>query len=115
MNKNIVIEKIKAIGLSDNESRVYIACLECGISPVSQIAFKAKINRVSAYDTLEKLMLRGMVSSTNIKRIKNFVAVDPKIFIENMQKKTSGLTSTLPFLQSLIKVKELHPTVRYFE
>ena len=115
MNKNIVIERIKSIWLTGKEAKIYIACLECGTSPVSYIADLSKINRVTTYDVLEKLMWKWLVSSTNIKWIKHFRAIEPKMLIDKVQKKTSDLKNTLPFLQSLLRVKENHPTVRYFE
>lgn len=115
MNKNIVIQKIKAIWLSDLEAKIYISCLEIWTSPASSIASNAKVNRVSAYDVLEKLIKRWIVSSSNIKWIKHFTAIDPRVFGEDVQKKTEDFVSALPFMQTLIKKTDIHPTVRFFE
>ena len=115
MNKNIVIQKLENVGLSELESRVYIATLENGTSAASTIASSAKMNRVSCYDILKKLIKRGLVSTSTIRDTKHFTAMDPKLFAEDREKKAEDLKKTIPFLESLMKSSESHPTVRYFE
>ena len=65
------------IGLSPKESKVYLAALELGPSPASDIALRSKLNRVSTYDILEKLIKRGFISTYTQKRVKYFVATEP--------------------------------------
>jgi len=115
MNKNILIKKIEAIGLTDNEAKLYVATMENGTSPASRISKTAKLNRVTTYDTLNKLLQKGLVSVSNIHGIKHFTALAPELFIEDAKKKAEDLTKTLPFLKTISKTEELHPTVRYFE
>lgn len=115
MNKNIVIEKIKSIGFTSSEACIYIACLECGTNPASIIATKAKLNRVTTYDILDKLLNKWVVTSSNIKWIKCFTAIDPKIFIDDINNKAIEFAKTLPFMQSILKNDDTHPTVRFFK
>lgn len=115
MDKNIAIQRIQNIGLSHLEAKIYLATLENGTAPASAIATKAKMNRVSTYDILEKLLKRGLITSSVIRGMKHFTAMDPKIFVDDTEQRTKELKKTLPFLQSLLKSSENHPTVRYFE
>ena len=50
------------LGVDEKEAKVYLSALEIGSSPVSEIAVKAKMNRVTTYGFLEKLVKKGMVS-----------------------------------------------------
>lgn len=115
MNKNLLIERIKAIWLTDNEAKIYIACLECGTMPASNIALKAKLNRVTTYDTLTKLLHKWLVTTSNLRWIKHYTWISPEIFTEEAVKKAEDFKGSLPFLKSLIKKDDYHPTVRFFE
>ena len=53
---------VQNIGLNAKETKIYLACLELGPSPASNIAARAKLNRVSTYDILEKLIQKGFVN-----------------------------------------------------
>lgn len=70
---------LQNIGLTEKEAKVYLACLELGPQPVSEIAKKARINRVTAYDILEKLLKKGLVNFVTKEKIKFFNATDPRI------------------------------------
>jgi HTH-type transcriptional regulator, sugar sensing transcriptional regulator len=55
-------EIIKALGLSDNESEVYLILLNMNEALASEIATKSRISRPHIYDTLEKLIDKGLAS-----------------------------------------------------
>jgi HTH-type transcriptional regulator, sugar sensing transcriptional regulator len=105
---------IENIGLNPKEARIYLAALEIGSSPVSKIASKAKLNRVTAYDILEKLVKKGMISHFTKDKIKYFTAADPEIVVEEFKKRTEDLKKVLPDLKRL-HGDTIHPRVRYYE
>ncbi|MBT4384988.1 hypothetical protein HOD30_04555 [Candidatus Peregrinibacteria bacterium] len=108
--KNILI----GIGLTEKETSVYLAALEIGESTASDIAQRAKLNRVSTYDILEKLMKRGFISAYIKNRIKHFAATDPDLIFTDIEKKCQNLKGALPELHR-IHGKTKHPRILYFE
>jgi len=115
MSKNILIKKIQAVGYSELEAKVYLATLENGVSPVSEIANKAGINRVSCYDILKKMMQKGLITSAIIKNTKHFRALSPEVFIEDTQQKAEELQKSLNILQSLQSTENIQTSIRNYE
>jgi len=113
MTKSL-IPVLTNIGLTEKEAKVYIALIETGTTVVSLIAEKAKINRVTTYDILEKLTEKGLVSSFTKKGIKYFTATDPEVVASNFEQKTKTLTGAVPELKRL-RGETAHPRIQYFE
>jgi len=67
-----MIEELQKLGLTENESKVYLALLEVGSTTAGQIIKKTKLHRNIVYDNLEKLIGEGLVSFVVIRNIKNF-------------------------------------------
>ncbi len=109
-----LISILKNLGLSEKESKVYLASTEVGTAPVSEIAKKAHINRVTTYDILEKLKQKGIVSYFTKKKIKYFSCTKPETLLEEFEKRTNELRIALPKLKRLTGETN-HPRVRYFE
>ena len=97
-----MLEKtLENIGLNKKEASVYIAALQIGSNPVSKIAKQARINRVTAYDIMEKLAKRGLVTSFTRAKVKYYTAADPELVITDFQKKVDELNEALPLLKEL--------------
>lgn len=111
MNLNEVLENI---GLTAKEASIYLAALELGEAPASEIAHRAKLNRVSCYDLLKKLGQRGFISTTIKNDITFFAATDPDLIREDSRKKYMDLKEALPSLRRL-HGKTAHPRIRYYE
>ncbi len=101
-------------GLNDKEAAVYLATLELGPSPASNVAIKAKLKRVTTYDILEKLMDRGFISLQEQNGVKIFSATDPDLLREDFRQKYMDFKSALPDFRRL-HGKTTHPRVRYYE
>ncbi len=110
----ILKDVLTNIGLNSKETAVYLAALELGDSPASEIASRAKMNRVSTYDVLEKLSKKGFISSYTKDGVKTFAATDPEIIRKDLNKKYKDLEEALPELRR-IHGKTVHPLVRYYE
>lgn len=109
-----LINVLMNLGLTDKESKVYLACTERGTAVVSDLAQSAGINRVTTYDILEKLKQRGLVSYFTKKKIKYFSSIAPETLLEEFEKRTSDLRTSLPKFKTLTGEIN-HPRVRYFE
>src|SRR5665647_1274883 len=69
--------KLQSIGLTDKESRVYVAALFLGPSSVQKIAEQAGINRPTAYDILDQLGDYGLMSQSIENKKSVYVAEGP--------------------------------------
>ena len=91
-------EKIlREIGLSQNEARVYEALLQLGGASVQEIAIKSKVHRRNVYDSLSKLMEKGLASEAFVKGEKNFNAVNPKRLLGLLKEKEERRVIMWPF------------------
>ncbi len=113
MDKSL-IQTLGNLGLTDKEAKVYISLIEIGTNVVSRIAEKARINRVTTYDILEKLKEKGFISSFTKQKIKYFTATDPEIVASNFDQKNRAFKDSLPELKRL-KGETAHPRIQYFE
>ncbi|OGJ50974.1 hypothetical protein A2229_00630 [Candidatus Peregrinibacteria bacterium RIFOXYA2_FULL_33_7] len=102
------------IGLTDKEARVYLACLELGTSPASQISLRSGLNRVTTYDVLEKLIQKGFINFYNKQKMRYFSATAPEIIVHETKRKAEDLENSLPDLKRL-HGKSAHPRIQYFE
>jgi len=110
----MLLDVLKNLGLNDKEAKVYLACIELGSTPVSSISKHAKINRVTTYDILEKLIQKGYINYLTKNKIKYFNAVKPETIYKITKQKTDDLKKSLPELKRL-HGETAHPRIRYFE
>ncbi len=102
-------------GLNEKEVRVYLAVLEGGEIPVSQIAHKAHIKRTSVYDVLESLKERGIVSMIKRKGVHTVSALPPQNLIDRFKRSASLAEGVLPQLIELAYSSPLKPRMRFYE
>lgn len=93
-------EMLREIGLSLNESRVYEALLNIGESSVQDISNKSKVHRRNVYDSLSKLMEKGLVSEVFVKLEKNFKAIHPRRLLELLKEKEERVNKFLPEMKA---------------
>lgn len=99
-------ELLREIGLSQNEARVYEALLQIGESSVQKIAVKAKVHRRNVYDSLSKLIEKGLAAEIFIKGEKNFKAINPTRLLDLIKEKEGKLTTVLPEMQAKYEAGE---------
>lgn len=97
INKKILQE----IGLTEYESRVYLALLSNGQMSAYELAEKAGLYRQVTYDSLKRLGEKGYVSSVTEGKSKLFKAIDPELILEILNEKTDGFKQMLPDLMRL--------------
>jgi len=79
--------KLREIGFTPKEEKVYLELLKLGPQAVSVIAKKCKINRSSTYAILSSLERKGVVSSYKNGIIKFFCANDPNTLVGFLDRK----------------------------
>lgn len=103
------------LGLSDEEAKLYLASLEINGGPVSVIARKAGVNRVSAYHTIENLLKKKLLSQYNRNGVKCFAPESPEKLEELMLEKVHVAKALLPQLRSLASAGGFRPKIRFYE
>ncbi|MBI2572921.1 helix-turn-helix domain-containing protein [Candidatus Woesearchaeota archaeon] len=94
-------ELLQKVGLSLNESRVYEALLLVGESNVNTLSVKSKVHRRNVYDSLHKLIEKGLASETFVKGEKLFKPTDPQRLSEIMKEQEVSLNKSLPAMKKL--------------
>jgi len=69
---------LKILGLSEQEIKLYLACLKLGSSKASTIASYAKIDRQASYYTLKLLIKKGLIAETIKSGVQYFSVTNPK-------------------------------------
>lgn len=104
-----MIGELKQAGLTDNESKVYLALIDLGPSLAGQISRKTGLHRRTVYDTTEMLIKKGLVGYILRNNRRLFQASNPDRILEIIQEKQNLLSPIVEGLQekySQTKVKE---------
>ena len=94
-------EVFNNLGLSPNEAKIYEALLSSNEIGVAEISLKADVNRRNVYDTLNRLIEKGLVFRIFKKEENKFRAVSPDKLQEMLQKQSDQLTRILPELKKM--------------
>lgn len=111
----MIISDLIKIGLTREEANIYLACLEINGGPVSVIARKAGINRVSAYHTLENLLKKKFLSQYNKNGVKCFAPEPPAQLEKLMLEKVNIAKGLIPELLSVASSTGFRPKIRFYE
>jgi len=108
-------EELKqAGGLTNSESKVYLALLDLGPSLAGAIARKSGLHRRTVYDTTERLIKKGLIGYILKNNRRFFKASPPNRMIEILQEKQDLLTPIISTLQEKYsKTKEKEETNFY--
>lgn len=95
--------ELKELGLTDNEIKVYLVLLEHGVLNPTKLAEKTGLHRSYIYDTLERLLDRGIINTVLVDNKKHYQPVDPKALREIFELKLRQLDTILPQLSGLFQ------------
>jgi len=107
-------ELLQKIGLSLNEARVYEALLFLGESNVNKISVKSKVHRRNVYDSLNKLIEKGLATETFVKGEKLFKPVDPERLREIIKERETALDAHLKDMKAMYKSVEPEAEAYFF-
>lgn len=109
------ISILKEIGFTEREIKVYIALLEIGKSTAGPIAIKANLPQTKVYETLGKLIKKGLVSFIVISKTKHFQAIEPKQILSLIDQKKEQFKEILEELESKRKFGQEQQTASIHE
>ena len=85
------MDYLKEIGLTESESRIYLALLKLGSSKKFEIIKEAKISPSKMYEVMNKLINKGLVSYTLKNNVKYFQASPPSKIEDYLDRKFKKL------------------------
>ena len=89
------------IGLAKNEARIYEMLLSHNESAVGNISNKSGVHRRNVYDSLNRLIEKGLVFEIIEGRENRYQAVAPNKLMELLKEKEESLLSIMPSLETL--------------
>lgn len=100
------IEIFKKLGLTGNETIIYLALLELGSVSAGKIIKNTNLSRGQVYDCLNSLIKKGVISFNVQANKKYFEAVSPKSFQNLIDNKKNKLENIEKDLNKLIPILE---------
>lgn len=91
-------EILEDLGLSTNESKIYLCLLSIGSSPVTNIAKECKLHRANVYDSVKKLIEKGLVTHIKKDNTTLYGAVNPHALLRIAKAKEESVKKILPQL-----------------
>jgi len=99
------IEKtLEKIGLEKKEIKIYLTLLEIGSAKANKIAQESRIERRTAYEILNRLKSKNIVSSVLKNGVQHFKATDPKKILQELKETQREYEEILPKLEELSNI-----------
>ncbi len=93
-----MIDTLKGLGLSRKEAECYIGLLELGSTRTGPLIRKTGIPSSKIYETLEKLIGKGLATYVIKENVKHFQAADPKTLVNLLEEKKKQVETIVPQL-----------------
>ncbi len=109
------LTKLQSAGLSEKQSKIYLALIELKESGVTLLAKKTGINRSLLYFILEDLEKKGFVSYMIKNNVRYYKPVEPEKILDLIEEKMKSFKSVLPELIEIAKTKTSKPQIEVLE
>jgi sugar-specific transcriptional regulator TrmB len=97
---------LREAGLSLNESKVYAALLGLGASSVQTLSIRARVHRRNTYDSLAKLVEKGLAREVFVKNERHYAPSSPQRVLDLLHEKTASIEAELPRMVAQFESKE---------
>lgn len=111
----IIEEALQKFGLSDKESKVYLAALNLGQATVLDIAKKSGITRSTVYSVLESLIAKALISEFDQRGIKHYRAESPQKIVNQTKERYDVIKSIFPDLKNIYLSQTSKTRVTYYQ
>ncbi len=116
LSKNIMhIDTLINIGLSQNEAKIYETLLVLGEGTVNDISVRSKIHRRNIYDTIVRLVEKGLIFQVIGKGDNVYKPVDPSKLAELVDEKRRELDTIMPSLMDEYQNKPQLEAVYFYK
>ncbi len=110
-----MLEQLRQLGLSQEESEIYIAMLQLGGGAVSQIAKRAGRHRSTTYNTIANLVQRGMALRSKRGAVLFYSAESPEKLVRQAEHRLAVARGVLPELLSIENVSVRKPKITLYQ
>jgi HTH-type transcriptional regulator, sugar sensing transcriptional regulator len=102
---------LQELGLTRNEEKIYLALLEAGPSLAGDVAKKSQVHRRNTYDTLKKLLEKGLISYTVKGKSKYYQALNPNRLVDLQKERLNLSQDILPQLLTKFSLSKANQEV----
>jgi sugar-specific transcriptional regulator TrmB len=102
-------------GLCEKEAKLYILCLKTGEASANRLIGLSGLPRGTAYDILEKLKIKGLISSIIKEKTTFFSANDPEVLVKELEERKTNIQTIIPKLRALKKTIPKAIDIQVFE
>lgn len=106
---------LKNYGLTDEETRLYLAGLKLGEAPLARIAKDAGIKRSSAYLVAKNLEEKGLLGNFKLPNGLRFIASSPSLLSDQLKKRLTEIDEIIPELKAIQKSYQSKPMITAYE
>jgi len=95
-----IYKELQNIGsFTINDSKIYVTLLKIGLSNPAVISEKSKVDRARVYDSLKRLVKRGIVEEEPVKRAPRYRAFPPDVVFGTIRRKLNNEISLATSLE----------------
>lgn len=99
-------EQLETLGLNPNEAVLYLALLKLKKAQAGKISKETQMNRTTVYDTLERLIEKGLVTYVLNGKNKVFSPAPPTMLLSQLNEKQKQAEQLVPRLKILYEEKQ---------
>jgi HTH-type transcriptional regulator, sugar sensing transcriptional regulator len=107
------LEKLRDIGLSEGETKVYLALARLGSTRTGKLAVEASVSSSKVYKILDRLIAKGLAGFVMKGKTKYFSAMEPRRILDYIDLRQQELqkerTLATELIASLTAIKAVHP------
>ena len=108
-------QNLESLGLNPTQVKLYTTGLSLGSAPISRIALKANVHRVTAYDSIKSLVTLGYFLEEKKGATSFYQPLHPNLLLQKEQEKISLIEQILPNLRDLMQSDPITPRVQFIE
>ena len=109
------LETLKELGLSPNEAKIYEGLIEIKEASVPEISLKIGIHKRNVYDTIPRLLKKGLIYQIVGSKENKYAPVAPDKLKDFIWEKEANLNKILPSLTTQFKKASTNETVYIYK
>ena len=113
--KHSILSLLEKAGLEKKEALLYVAGIDLGEAPVSQLATYAGLKRSTAYFVAQTLEEKGLFTMVEKRGKRWYAPEDPEKVLILLKVQQATFAKALPELATLYRSGSRKPRVRFFE
>jgi len=110
-----MVSVLKRIGLDQKQALIYVKALELGEASMTELARATALKRPSVYLSVEKLLLKGLLSEATKGKRKMYAAIHPRRLVDIARLQSREVEEMLPELVALHNAPKEKPKIYVFE